>query len=86
MIKDIGNEIKKLKVQAGFHFSIDQAIAKVISDTNKLRAVIPIFEWVINSAFDQASMFWKHCAPHQGHGCKEQISQLYPSTFGSLQT
>jgi hypothetical protein len=53
MIKDIGNEIKKLKVQAGFHFSIDRAIAKVTSNTNKLRAVVDIFEWVINSAFDQ---------------------------------
>jgi hypothetical protein len=53
MINEIGNEIKKLKVQAGFHFSIDRAIAQVISDTNKLRAVIAIFERVINSAFDQ---------------------------------
>ncbi len=53
MIEDIGNEIQKLKVQAGFHFSIDRAIAQVISDTNKLRAVIAIFEQVINSAFYQ---------------------------------
>jgi hypothetical protein len=53
MIEDIGNEIQKLKVQAGFHFSIDRAIAQVTSDTNKLRAVITIFEQVINSAFDQ---------------------------------
>jgi len=53
MIEDIGNEIAKLKVQAGFHFSIDRAIAQVISDSNKLRAVIAIFEQVINSAFDQ---------------------------------
>jgi hypothetical protein len=53
MIEDIGNEIKKLKVQAGFHFSIDRAIAQVTSDTNKLRTVITIFEQVINSAFDQ---------------------------------
>jgi hypothetical protein len=53
MIEDIGNEIQKLKVQAGFHFSIDRAITQVISDTNKLRAVVTIFERVINSAFDQ---------------------------------
>jgi hypothetical protein len=53
MIKDIGNEIKKLKVQAGFHFSIDRAISQVISDTNKLWSVIAIFEWVIHSAFDK---------------------------------
>jgi len=53
MIEDIGNEIKKLKVQAGFHFSIDRAIAQVTSDTNKLRTVVTIFEHVINSAFDQ---------------------------------
>jgi hypothetical protein len=53
MIDDIGNEIAKLKVQAGFHFSMDRAIAQVISDSNKLRAVIAIFERVINSAFDQ---------------------------------
>jgi hypothetical protein len=46
MIKDIANEIQKLKVQAGFHFSVDRAIAQVISDSNKL-------ERVINSAFDQ---------------------------------
>ena len=39
MIKDIGNEIQKLKVQAGFHFSIDRTIALVIFDTNKLRAI-----------------------------------------------
>jgi hypothetical protein len=44
MIEDIGNEIKMLKVQAGFHFSIDRAITQVTSDTNKLRAVIAIFE------------------------------------------
>ncbi len=53
MIEDIGNEIQKLKVQSGFHFSIDRAIAQVISDTNKLRAAVAIFERVINSAFDQ---------------------------------
>ncbi len=53
MIDDIGNEIAKLKVQAGFHFSMDRAIAQVISDSNKLRAVVAIFERVINSAFDQ---------------------------------
>jgi hypothetical protein len=53
MIEDIGNKTKKLKVQAGFHFSIDRAIAQVTSDTNKLRAVVAIFERVINSAFDQ---------------------------------
>jgi hypothetical protein len=53
MIEDIGNEIKKLKVQAGFHFSIDRAIAQVTSNINKLRAVIAIFKQVINSAFDQ---------------------------------
>ena len=53
MIEYIGNEIKKLKVQAGFHFNINRAIAKVTSDTNKLRAVIAIFKRVINLAFDQ---------------------------------
>jgi hypothetical protein len=53
MIDVIGNEIAKLKVQAGFHFSVDRAIAQVISDSNKLRAVVAIFERVINSAFDQ---------------------------------
>jgi hypothetical protein len=53
MIDDIGREIAKLKVQAGFHFSVDRAIAQVISDSNKLRAVVAIFERVINSAFDQ---------------------------------
>jgi hypothetical protein len=53
MIDDIGNEIAKLKVQAGFHFSVDRAIAQVISDSSKLRAVVAIFERVINSAFDQ---------------------------------
>jgi hypothetical protein len=35
MTEDIGNEIEKLKIQFGFHFSIDRAIAQVISDTNK---------------------------------------------------
>jgi hypothetical protein len=53
MIDDIGNEIAKLKVQAGFHFSVDRAIAQVISDSNKLHAVIAIYERVINSAFDE---------------------------------
>jgi hypothetical protein len=53
MIDDIGNEIQKLKVQAGFHFSVDRAIAQVISDSNKLKAVVTIFERVINSAFNQ---------------------------------
>ncbi len=53
MIDDIGNKLKKLKVQAGFHFSIDRAIAQIISDSNKLCAVITIFERVINSVFDQ---------------------------------
>jgi hypothetical protein len=53
MIDDICNEIQKLKVQAGFHFSVDRAIAQVISDSNKLRAVTSIFELVINSAFNQ---------------------------------
>jgi hypothetical protein len=53
MIEDIGNEIQKLKVQARFHFSLDRAIAQVISDSNKLRAVVAIFELVINSAFEQ---------------------------------
>ncbi len=40
-------------MQSGLHFSIDKAIAQVISDTNKLRAVVAIFERVINTAFDQ---------------------------------
>jgi len=53
MIKDIGNEIKKLKVQNGFHFSIHRAIAQVISDTNKLWAVIAIFKRFTHLAFDQ---------------------------------
>jgi hypothetical protein len=53
MIDTIGQEIKALKVQSGLHFSIDKAIAQVISDTNKLRAVVAIFERVINTAFDQ---------------------------------
>jgi hypothetical protein len=53
MIEDIGNKIRKLKVQAGFHFNIDRAIAQVISNTNKLQAVIAILERVINLAFDQ---------------------------------
>jgi len=53
MIEDIGNEIAKLKIQTGYYFSIDRAIAQVISDNNKLRAVVAIFERVINSAFDQ---------------------------------
>jgi hypothetical protein len=53
MIKDIGKEIQVLKVQSGLHFSIDRAIAQVISDTNKLQAVVTIFERVIHSAFDQ---------------------------------
>jgi len=53
MIDDIGREIQVLKVQSGLHFSIDKAIAQVILDTNKLRAVVAIFEQVIHSAFDQ---------------------------------
>jgi hypothetical protein len=35
MIEDIGKEIQALKVQSGLHFSIDWAMAQVISDTNK---------------------------------------------------
>jgi len=53
MIDTIGQELKALKVQSGLHFSIDKAIAQVILDTNKLRAVVAIFERVINTAFDQ---------------------------------
>jgi hypothetical protein len=53
VIDTIGQELKALKVQSGLHFSIDKAIAQVISDTNKLRAVVAIFERVINTAFDQ---------------------------------
>jgi len=53
MIEDNGNDIKALKVQSGLHFSIDRAIAQVISDKNKLWAVVAIFEQVIHSAFDQ---------------------------------
>jgi len=53
MTEDIGKEIQVLKVQSGLHFSIDRAIAQVISDTNKLRAVVTILERVIHSAFDQ---------------------------------
>ncbi len=53
MIEDIGKEIQALKVQSGLHFSIDRAISQVISDTNKLRTVVAIFERVIHSVFDQ---------------------------------
>jgi hypothetical protein len=53
MIKDVGNEIQKLKVQSGFHFNIDRAIAQVILDTNKLWSVVAIFERVIHLAFDE---------------------------------
>jgi hypothetical protein len=48
MIEVIGNEIQKIKVQSGFHFSINRLIAQVISDTNKLQAGIAIFERVIH--------------------------------------
>ncbi len=58
MIEDIGNEIQKLKVQAGFYFSVDRAIAQVISDSNKLRAVIAIFERVINYARLSPPLIW----------------------------
>jgi hypothetical protein len=44
MIDTIGQELKALKVQSGLHFSIDKAIAQVILDTNKLQAVVEIFE------------------------------------------
>jgi hypothetical protein len=44
MIDNIGREIQALKVQSGLHFSIDKALAQVISDMNKLRAVVAIFE------------------------------------------
>jgi hypothetical protein len=53
MIDDIGREIQALKVQSGLHFSIDKAIAQVISDMNKLQAMVAIFERVIHSAFNQ---------------------------------
>jgi hypothetical protein len=53
MIDDIGRKIQALKVQSILHFSMDKAIAQVISDTKKLRAVVAIFERVIHSAFDQ---------------------------------
>ena len=53
MINNIGREIQVLKVQSGLHFSINKATAQVISDTNKLRAMVAIFERVIHSAFDQ---------------------------------
>jgi hypothetical protein len=54
MIEDISNKIKKSKVQNGFHFSINRAIAQVISDKNKLQAVVvAIFERMIHLAFDQ---------------------------------
>ncbi len=43
----------KLFFTTASHFSVDRAIAQVISDSNKLRAVLAIFERVINSAFDQ---------------------------------
>jgi hypothetical protein len=36
MIDTNGQELKPLKVQSGLHFSINKAIAQVISDTNKL--------------------------------------------------
>jgi hypothetical protein len=53
MSDDIGREIQALKVQSGLHFSINKAMAQVISDTNKLWALVAIFERVIHSAFDQ---------------------------------
>jgi len=64
MIEDIGKEFQALKVQSGLHFSIDRAIAQVISDTNKLQAVVTIFERVIHLIKNwllvlSASMFWR---------------------------
>jgi hypothetical protein len=53
MMNDIGNKLKALKVQTGFLFSIDRVISQVISDSNKLQAVVATLEQVINSAFDQ---------------------------------
>jgi len=94
-IVEIGNKLQKLKVQAGFPFSIDRAIAQVISDTNKLQAVIAIFKWVIHLAFDlklapgalSINVFEtivKHVK--DPYGCHQPISQLQQSTFRSLQT
>jgi len=44
MINDISNELKTLKVQTGFLFSIIRVIAQVISDSNKLWPVVATFE------------------------------------------
>jgi hypothetical protein len=32
---------------------LERVIAQIVSDSNKLPAVVAIFKWVINSAFDQ---------------------------------
>jgi hypothetical protein len=53
MIDDIGRELHIIKLQNDFLFSVDRIIVQVISDSNKLRAMVAIFECVINSAFDQ---------------------------------
>ena len=45
MIEDIGNEIAKLKIQTGYYFSIDRAIAQVISDNNK-STLLSIRNWL----------------------------------------
>jgi hypothetical protein len=86
MIDNIGREIQALKVQSGLHFSIDKAIAQVISDMNKLRAVVAIFERVSHLAFDQKLAPGAHFASHKGYSCQQQIPQLHTSTFRPLQT
>jgi hypothetical protein len=53
MIDEIGKELQVIKLQTTFLFTVDRVIAQIISDSNKLHAVVAIFEHVMNSAFDQ---------------------------------
>jgi hypothetical protein len=53
MVDDIGKEIQVIKVKQTFILRLDLVVAQITSDSNQFWAVVAIFEWIINSAFDQ---------------------------------
>ncbi len=53
MVYNIGEEFKVIKVKEQFQVSMDQILAQINLDEQKLLAVVATFEHLIHTAFDQ---------------------------------
>ncbi len=80
MVDDIGNELQVIKLRQTFQVSVKRVVAQIMSDENKLWAVVAMFERIIVTAFNQkiapgalSTDLLSNIANLKRHGPEEQL-------------